>query len=341
MVGGGIGGLACAAALVRAGREVRVLERQDAVADAGTALGMWPNALRALDELGIGDDVRRIGVPQSEVVFRRSDGRRLVRVDTTRRLPEPVVLISRGALTKLLLGLLPDGVVRTGIAVSDVDSLVTSSRVVVGADGINSVVREAVFGGGLRYSGYTVWRGLVEGEFGPSGEILGRGRKFGITGVEGGRTNWFAPFWSPAGTRYPAHLPQLRRLFAGWCDPVPAILERSDEAGVLRHDLYYVGPSLPSFVRGRVALVGDAAHAMTPDLGQGACQALEDGAVLGACLATSTDTEAALRSYDALRRKPSQRVATAARVVGQLTLRPAVTVARNGLLRLTSRLTER
>lgn len=341
VVGGGIGGLACAVALSRAGQPVRVLERRDGPADTGTALGMWPNALRALDALGLGDEVRQIGVPQAEVLFRRPDGRPLARVDTRRRLAEPVRLISRGALTKLLLGAIPDNVVRTGAEVSDVDSLVARSRAVVGADGIASVVRRQVFGipDGLRYAGYSTWRGLVDGEFGPPGETLGRGRKFGITGVEGGRTNWFAPVWSSAGMRYPGEqLPVLRRLYGGWCDPIPEILAQTDESDVLRHDLYYVGPALRSYVRGRVALVGDAAHAMTPDLGQGACQALEDGAVLGHCLATMSDTGQALKRYDALRRKDSQRIAATARRVGRLTMRPVLQKPRDALLRLSGSL---
>ncbi len=323
IIGGGIGGLACAAALTRAGRAVTVLERRDEVADAGTALGMWPQALRALDALGLGDDVRRIAVEQTEAVFRGPDGARLF----TARMREPVRLISRGALTKLLLGAVPDGAVRTGVKVSDVDSV--HAGAVVGADGINSVVRQQVFGAAPpRYSGYKAWRGHLTGEYRPLGEILGRGKKFGITEMEGGRTNWFAPLWAPEGARHDG----WRREFDGWCDPVPEILDRTAETDILCHDLYFVGPPLRTFVRGRVALIGDAAHAMTPDLGQGACQALIDGATLGDCLAKYRPDEA-LSRYDLLRRKSSQRVARAARQAGMLTMRPGLAAVRDGLLR--------
>jgi 2-polyprenyl-6-methoxyphenol hydroxylase-like FAD-dependent oxidoreductase len=325
VVGGGIGGLACAVALSRAGRPVTVLERRAEVADAGTGLAMWPNAVRALDTLGLGDEVRRVGVWQTGYVFRRSDGRRLGGARGR------VVIISRGALTKLLLGALPDGLVRTGVAVSDVDDI--DAPVVVGADGVNSLVRRRCFGvrSAPVYSGYTAWRGLLDGAYEPQGEILGRGAKFGTTRVEGGRTNWYAPVWAPPGTPFD----DLYRHFDGWCDPVPEILARTDRDNILRHDLHHIDPPLPSYVNGRVVLVGDSAHAMTPDLGQGACQALIDGATLGDCLVRH-EAEEALRRYDSIRRRPSQRVARTARLLGQLTMRPGLARPRNVLLRATS-----
>ncbi|MFB9305512.1 FAD-dependent monooxygenase [Kibdelosporangium philippinense] len=106
-----------------------------------------------------------------------------------------------------------------------------------------------------------------------------------------------------------------------------------DESDIIWPDLCCVAPRLRSCVRDRVALVGDAAHAMTPDLGQGACQALEDGAVLGRCLATMTDTGEALRRHDSLRRKDFQRIAATVRRVGQLTMRPRLVFPRDTLLR--------
>ncbi|GAB3884113.1 hypothetical protein GCM10029964_044620 [Kibdelosporangium lantanae] len=173
--------------------------------------------------------------------------------------------------------------------------------------------------------------GLLDGQVQPHGEILGKGRKFGITGVEGGRTNWFAPVWAPVGTPFE----DLYEHFAGWCDPVSEVLARTDRDDILRHDLHYVDPPLRSYVSGRVVLVGDSAHAMTPDLGQGACQALIDGATLGDCLVNHEPGEA-LRRYDSVRRRRSQRVARTARLLGQLTMRPGLAGPRNVLLRAAS-----
>lgn len=119
---------------------------------------------------------------------------------------------------------------------------------------------------------------------------------------------------------------ELLRRFGSWPDPIPALLAATPVDAVLRHDLYEL-PPLSSFVRGRVALLGDAAHAMTPNLGQGACQALEDALTLAHCLDGIPDVAAALRSYDLLRRPRTQAITRrSARLgaIGQLSWPPAV-----------------
>jgi 2-polyprenyl-6-methoxyphenol hydroxylase-like FAD-dependent oxidoreductase len=140
--------------------------------------------------------------------------------------------------------------------------------------------------------------------------------KFGMTPQEPGRTNWYAVRTAPEGYRPPEG--ELRRLFGTWHHPVPQILDRIELDGALRHDLHYLAP-LPSFVRGNIALLGDAAHAMTPELGQGACQAMIDGVALGEAIAGDGDVPSALRRYDRARRRPAQRLAAMSLRVSKLT----------------------
>jgi 2-polyprenyl-6-methoxyphenol hydroxylase-like FAD-dependent oxidoreductase len=129
----------------------------------------------------------------------------------------------------------------------------------------------------------------------------------------------------------------VRERFGSWHDPIPALFAATDPKAVLRNDLYHL-PPLPSYVTGRVALLGDAAHAMTPNLGQGANQALEDAAVLAAVCDSAAEVPAALETYDALRRPRSQQVARAALQIGrfgQQLSNPVAVRLRNALLRLT------
>lgn len=296
IVGGGIGGLAAAIGLRAAGWYVTVFERAQGLPETGTGLGMWPSALRALDRLGLGEQARKRGRPQASGAIMHPDGRVIATIDMdrlARREGEPVHLLSRPALLALLYEALPAEVVRFSTPASEVEGY----DVVVGADGINSVMRGAR--SVLRHTGQTVWRGVADLGTDVGGEVWGEGCKFGFTPEPGGGTNFYAvlsqPVWAP-------------ERFAGWPDPIPAILRRFTETEVIQHDLFYVDPPLPSYVDDNVVLLGDAAHAMTPDLGQGACQALIDGVVLAECLSHG-DVPTGLAEYDRLRRKPTQRIA--------------------------------
>jgi 2-polyprenyl-6-methoxyphenol hydroxylase-like FAD-dependent oxidoreductase len=315
------------------------MERALAQPITGTGLGMWPSALRALDQLGLGELARETGRPQASGAIRRPDGSVIAPLDmdkVRRKHGEGVYLLSRPALLGLLSAALPDGVVRYGSTVDDPLSLRGTYDLVVGADGINSKVRRSIFGTrhDLRYAGMTTWRGVAALDTSAGSETWGMGTKFGLTPEEPGRTNWYAVLSAPEG--YQPSLDdaaELRRLFGTWHDPIPAIIDRYAESHPIRHDLHYLGPPLPSYVDRNVALLGDAAHAMTPDLGQGACQALIDGVALADCLA-GADVAAGLRSYDNLRRQPTQRIAAMALRASRLSQLKRFTGLRNAAVRV-------
>ncbi|NUT36559.1 MAG: NAD(P)-binding protein [Hamadaea sp.] len=332
VVGGGIGGLATAIGLRAAGWDVTVFERADRLPETGTGLGMWPSAMRALDRLGVGERARAAGRPQRNGTIRRPDGSVIATIDVDRirrKTGEPVHLLSRPALLEVLADALPPGVVRFGAPVADVGALRAAYTLVVGADGIRSAVREAIFGDRhrLRHAGWMAWRGTADLDVPAGGEVWGRGVKFGLTPQEPGKTNWYAVISAPGSDPRPPGLDEVRRVFAGWPDPIPALLAAADPADVLRHDLHYLDPALPTYVDGNTVLLGDAAHAMTPDLGQGACQTLIDAAALADCLGERIGVEAGLARFDRLRRRPTQRIAAMATRVSRLTrMRHGLTV---------------
>lgn len=345
IIGGGIGGLACAGHLCRNGWQVEVRERAAGLPASGTALGMWPGALRALDVLGLGEEVRSRGRGQSAGAFLRADGTRIADVDVAgleRRTGDTVRLISRPTLLRTLSAPLPDGVLRFGAAVEDAREAADAGEydVVVAADGLHSRARPLLFGDAytVRYTGVTCWRGTVDGETDTTTETWGHASRFGVTPHERGRTNWFACVRAPW-RAVPAggDLAALRTRFGAWHAQVRRVLdelEKAGGAGVLRHDLCDLARPLPGYVRGRVALLGDAAHAMTPDLGRGACEALIDGVTLARELVRRPRVADALAAYDAVRRRPTQRLARASAWLNRAVHTPGAAPFRDPAVRL-------
>lgn len=310
VVGGGIGGLAAAIALRREGWEVEVRERRSAGDPEGSGLSVWPNALRALDALGLGDAVRDAGTVQAAGGIRTRTGRWLVRTSSATlqaRHGDGIVVLPRAALLGILRGALPSGVVVEGAEVT----ALPDADLVVGADGIGSTVRALVDPGArLRSTGTHAWRLTAAVHDPPTegGESWGDGEYAGVAPLPSGEVY----LWVVTPSSGPTTLDDLRDRFAGWHHPIPELLARADPESALRTELSWLPPRR-TFVHGRTVLLGDAAHAMTPNLGQGACLALEDAATLGACLRPGAGGFA---RYDTRRRARTARLTRTSRAAG-------------------------
>lgn len=340
VAGAGLAGLALAGALQRAGREVLVLEERPVVTGGDGGIGLWPNALAALDDLGLGAAVRRAGHESAGGTLLSASGRVLRQVDDERlrsALGEPPLAIRRGALVDLLHQQLAPGAVRTGtavvshthapagVAVRLSDGSTVEGCVLVGADGYRSRVARALGPLPERYAGYPAWRGTAPVGGLPVTQVWGDRQLFGTVPLDDRTTYWFAARPEPPGGT--AGLAHLREHFAGWPEPVGRLLDASSEEAVSRVDV--MDRALPRhWAQGRVVLVGDAAHPMRPHLAQGGCQALVDAAVL-ARLLDRHDPATAFATFEALRRSTVERVVRASRLAG-------LVAGRRGLQRLVS-----
>lgn len=330
IVGAGIGGLAVASGLRAAGWQVTVLEQAPEITEVGAGLSLWPNALQALEALGLDQPVRAAGVPAvSRGTFRDPDGTFLRRV---RRDDIGVHVVHRADLLRILQDAATDDVVRVDARVTSLVETAEGVHVtyrsaageqeltadlVVGADGLNSVVRQGIWPEAVpRFRRRTVWRGLTDTLETPVGEgsiTLSPDAQFGLMPMPGGGCYWFltADEQQPD-LRYPDELAEVRRRVGDWHQPIPEVLAATEAGAAMHHDIFDLDP-LPTFVRGRRVLIGDAAHAMTPELGQGACQALEDAAALTRLISDDPDLAAALAGYDDLRRPRAQQIAAVSR----------------------------
>jgi 2-polyprenyl-6-methoxyphenol hydroxylase-like FAD-dependent oxidoreductase len=364
VVGGGIGGLTAAVALRQVGWRVTVLERAARFGEIGAGITLMSNGLRCLDAIGLGDAVRGSGLPMLAIGMRTAEGRWLSRIDgdgadLEARMGTTALNIHRAELHKILRDALPAAALIAGVATTgihggadggpaevcfrdrDQDALLRA-ELVVGADGVHSWVRAQRWPDAPApvYSGSTNWRAVTTSSSAAVTEMSlswGQGTEFGVMPLVDGRTYWYAAANAGEAQRNPDELEELRRRFGTWHEPIPTVLAHTQPQAVLRHDIYRL-PKLDSYHRGSVVLLGDAAHAMTPNLGQGGGQALEDAIVLAAAVSRTRDVATALAHYDHERRARTQAMSLAATRqlrFGQQLHNPIAVAMRNTAVALT------
>ncbi|RAX45908.1 aromatic ring hydroxylase [Arthrobacter sp. AQ5-06] len=334
IIGAGIGGLSTARSLKRHGWSVTVLEQAAALPTSGTMLGMWPAAMKALDDIGVD-------------ALRRTDGWAHIATGAGTRLWTPagrqlvtapggadLNLVSRPAL---LAALARDIDVSFATQVVDPGQL-DDAELVVGADGTFSRTRQRMFGDRFRARplGAVAWRGTVEGAVAEYGETWAPEALFGITPAGPHATNWYACIRADQTFNGP-HLPHIVNHFGSWHRGVRELIDMIEEGAILHHGLFEA-PKLPSYITGKTVLVGDAAHAMAPFLGRGACEAIVDGATLGRSVAQASSIEAGLAVFDKERRARTQRLVLASRLMGRFAMMDAGSGIRNAAVGTVGRL---
>jgi 2-polyprenyl-6-methoxyphenol hydroxylase-like FAD-dependent oxidoreductase len=338
IIGGGIGGLTAAVALARKGLAAEVYEQAPALEEAGAGVGLWPNAMAALEPIGLSGKVARLAAKVARQGIRRPDGVWLMCFPEelmVERWGAAMTLVHRAELQQLLAAELAPSAIHLGAhctGIEDGDRAVTArfaderdvpADVLIGADGVHSAVRAALFGPArLRYRGYITVRGVTAAGSIPlpsdGAETWGRGARFGLGPTGGDRIIWWATWNTAAGGKDDVETTaRLRELFGAWHDPIPAVIEATPKTAMIRKDIYDRWPTR-TWSRGRVALLGDAIHPMTSDLGQGACQAIVDATTLATCLAASRDSRAALREYQRRRWRNAAFNTLMARTVGTM-----------------------
>lgn len=326
IAGAGVGGLALAVALSRGGHfDVTVLERAPSALKRGAALILWTNAVKALASLGVVDAVRAVATEVTDTEFRDANGHLLCRLpvgEWSAELGAPTLVVPRAALIEILLDSLVPGVLRASSGVrrfsqlSDArvcvefdDGSATDLDGLIGADGLRSVVRTQLLGTQApRSLGFDAWVGIASEASdsiaaGASIAWVGNGPRFWAASLPGGRVSWYATL-NHRHARDVKSREGLIEAFAGWQAPVARLIAATDAAEIIHTQIWDRPPST-RWGDGAVTLLGDAAQPITPDLGQGACQALESAVTLAACLSAKASIPEAMRRYEGARMRRS------------------------------------
>lgn len=339
VAGCGIGGLSVAHALTRRGHSVQLVERAAELKPVGAGISLQPNAMQAFQSLGLSDAISDAAWEAEQAQIRSQSGKVLTRFSFANYLERFGFLpltIYRGDLIRILANSLDrstsdvwlnEQVVSfsesaNGVKVKTSSGMVLEGDGLIGADGIHSAVRSQLLGKtDPRYSGYTCWRGIVDqpdlvAKVETMTEVWGRGARFGFMRCNANQVYWFATENRRSGTDQEQDS-SWRSRFQTWVDPIPDLLTATPDDKVAHNDIVDRKPVFP-WGKGRVTLLGDAAHAMTPNFGQGGAQAVEDAVVLGIAVSKFDLPSEAFRKYEQARKARTHSFVNGSRQFGMV-----------------------
>jgi 2-polyprenyl-6-methoxyphenol hydroxylase-like FAD-dependent oxidoreductase len=336
IIGGGIGGVATAAALQKFGVQATLYERANELREAGAGIMLWANSARVVAELGFLEELIANSGETIDFLVQNPCGKVLMIIETG-DFEVPSVCIPRATLLSILSKLVPPENIRLGhefesfrqlknkVQINFKNGVTAEHDALIGADGIYSRVRTQLFGASQPiYRGYQIWRGIgryeghaIKNDI--SSETWGKGKRFGILNCGGGRFTWYGTANLPVGHSDSSvgRKKELLKMFAGWHAPVEELIESTNESDILKNGAFD-RKVLSQWGKGAITLIGDAVHPCTPNLGQGGGITIEDAMVLAKCVAREKDLEAALRRYESLRVSRTKHIMQRSRLMGRI-----------------------
>lgn len=321
IVGGGIGGLTLGIALQRKGFNVTIFESAPTLKPLGAGITLAGNAVKALIQIGIADAVLQAGKILQAITIKDHKGNVLTQTNAEVLSRKFGVInsfsIHRGDLQNILLSQLKPGSLFTGkkllnfcqkqdgVTLYFEDGTYAGADYVIACDGIHSIVRKRLLPfSETRYSGYTCWRAVIDDipptlDFTETSETWGKGSRFGIVPLTNNKLYWFACINARQNDSIlrSYKIPDLLNYFGNFHSPIAEILKKTKNEQLIWGDIIDLKP-IKQFAFGNIVLAGDAAHATTPNMGQGACMAIEDAAVLTNCLEEYTTVEEAFSQFE-------------------------------------------
>lgn len=355
IIGAGIGGLTLALALKRKDFNVEIFENAPEFKAMGSGINLAINAMQVFKKLGIYNQLREASHPVSSMNLRTKDLGYLSRSNLQSfidNLGAQSVAIHRAKLHSILIQQLEDVSIHLGKRLKRLqqteekttlhfeDGTSHESEIVIGADGLHSAVRQSIFPDSkLRDAQQFCWRGISEAPPQTAyrnqlNEIWGKGKRFGFVPIGNSETYWYALINKADGT--PDRKQNLVDTFYDFHPTVKELLLSTPNERLIAGEIWDLAP-LPKWHQGSVCLIGDAAHATTPNLGQGACQAIESAMVLSLCLGKEKNHQEAFRKYESIRKEKALHVINTSWTLGKLaqTTDPLTTLIRNTLLKIT------